>query len=137
MNPGPETAIVKAALVDNTLPILNAEFTGSVGYWDFLRDCAWRMAAYPDVTGVLTDLSQVTAFTIAPAEMHALAAWTANHSPLLRRAIVAPEPAQYGVGRMYQILCEVGFDLKHIQVFQHRTDALQWLKAEVGRGARN
>jgi hypothetical protein len=90
----------------------------------------------PDVKGYdeMVDMSDVdTAIVTSPAAMRELAELSASMDPARGRsrfAIVAPQAAIFGLGRMYETYREMnGRSTKQVAVFRDRAEAVEWLSS--------
>ncbi len=94
---------------------------------ELLRAPLQRKAEVPGVYDMVVDLSTVQAIDITPVQMEQLA-----HTPMdsSRLAIIAPRPALFGLGRMFQIKAEVAGHRRQIEVFRTREEAIRWLRGE-------
>lgn len=88
-----------------------------------------RRAEVPGLYDIVVDLSRAVAVEITPPEMQELARTPMDPT---RLAIVAPRPALFGLGRMFQINAEVTGSERQIEVFRTLEEAIRWL-----RGARS
>ena len=73
----------------------------------------------------IADFTQVTQFDVTDDDVHRFAQ-SSIFSPVSRRAILMPNEAAFGLGRMYEILR--GFEgEKGIRVFRTIEEALEWV----------
>jgi hypothetical protein len=81
----------------------------------------------------MVDMSDVdTAIVTSPAAMRELAELSAGMDPARRSrfAIVAPQAAIFGLGRMYETYREMnGRSTKQVAVFRDRAEAVEWLSS--------
>ena len=77
----------------------------------------------------IVDLREVTSIDISSAETRTLAS-IPLFSPESRRAVVAPDPAHFGVGRMFATYHEMSESPSQVSVFYDLSSALRWLGIE-------
>ena len=105
---------------------------GRVTGAELLRAPVQRKAAVSGVYDMVVDLSTVQAIDITPSEMEELVRTPMDSS---RLAIVAPRPALFGLGRMFQISAEVLGHEREIEVFRNLEEAILWLRGATSAGA--
>ena len=83
----------------------------------------------------LYDMSQVTDFNIRPEDIALLVEVnrvTADNSPGIPGAIIAPNPLAFGMARVWQSLGQdIGWK---IRIFQTRAEGIVWLREQLGGG---
>lgn len=94
-----------------------------------IREHDHRLRNDPDFDPTFYQLADYTAITelAVTADEVRQFAQVKLFSPDARRGFVAPEPAVYGVGRMFQTYREMSRVGEHVQIFRDRSAALQWL----------
>jgi hypothetical protein len=115
--------------IDLGPPLVYTTFSGHVTDADLREHLVALLADerfYP-MMPELVDLTDVTDVSVTSAMVEASARWLL-HSPLARRAIVAPTDVLFGLSRMYQLYRD---DLSGdtLKVFRTRERALEWLNA--------
>ena len=73
----------------------------------------------------IADFTQVTQFDVTTDDVHRFAQ-SSIFSPVSRRAILMPNVAAFGIGRMYEILRGLEGE-KGIRVFRTLEEALDWV----------
>ena len=73
----------------------------------------------------IADFTQVTQFDVTTDDIHRFAQGSI-FSPVSRRAILMPNEAAFGIGRMYEILRGLDGE-KGIRVFRTLEEALDWV----------
>lgn len=73
----------------------------------------------------IADFTQVTQFDLTTDDMHRFAQ-SSVFSPVSRRAVLMPNEAAFGIGRMYEILRGLEGE-KGIRVFRTLEEALDWV----------
>ncbi len=77
----------------------------------------------------LVDGTAVTGLEVSMEQVRSLAA-RKLFSPTSRRAFVAPDPAIFGVGRMWTAYHEMATGLENVKMFYDLAAALKWLGLE-------
>ena len=83
---------------------------------------------------ILYDFTDVTEVRVTREAIAQLAEWnrkTASHSPGTLAAVAAPNPLLFGLARNWQTLtADIGW---RSSIFHNRTEAIGWLRLELGR----
>jgi hypothetical protein len=76
----------------------------------------------------LIDFTQVKELVMTTDQLRSLASRSV-FLPRVRRALLVQGTMQYGVGRMLTTFRELAGGTEQVQIFQNRTEAINWLLA--------
>jgi len=105
---------------------------GRVTWGEIVEYLAIIRKLFPDAPDAIMDIAGVTGSDITPQQILELARGPRKYA---RVAIVAGEPSQFGLARMYQIAAEVQPQQKVSQVVSTEQEALEWLLKERSAAA--
>jgi hypothetical protein len=118
------------SVIDVTRHLVVTTATGDVTGDEGL-DCCLQLKARADFDPAfnqLLDFTHATRFDATAAQLRTIAAQRA-FAPTSKRAIVARDPAIFGLARMFEAYRTVSEDGEHVMVFWEMTEALAWLDA--------
>jgi hypothetical protein len=113
--------------VDRRLGVFFLNCEGCLAADELLKFADIRRSAAPRVFDTIVDLSAVTGTDLSGSDVEGLARSPMDRS---RIAIVAPRPALFGLGRMFQIKAELAEQESEIRLFAAAEEAVLWLTGQ-------